>query len=151
MVAQPTGFFQHLFYNAYEYSLGLLHSSETNKQPYTCLFIYAYIYITEINSQKWNHQVKREIHLKLFNIDKGKSQLCFSLSHTLYPVNQQMLLTLFSKYIQGLTTSYHLHFYYHSCSRHLLSLGFFFRNLLLVSLFQLLTLQHRSKSNPFKT
>lgn len=67
--------------------------------------------------------------------NKGKSQLCFSFSHTLYPVNQQMLLTLLSKYNQSLTTSYHLNFYYHSCSSRLFSSGLYFRNLLLVFCF----------------
>lgn len=48
--------------------------------------------------------------------NKEKLQFYSSLSHTLYPVCQQMLLTLPSKYIQNQNSSYHLCFYYHSGS-----------------------------------
>lgn len=47
-----------------------------------------------------------------------------------------MLLTLPSKSIQNLTSSYHLCFYCHCGSSHLLSLGLYLSSLLLVSLLQ---------------
>lgn len=86
---------------------------------YILIYLYTYVYMyvcmyTFIQRHSMLMQV-----CKKHKWQHGSTVFLISLSSTLYSIHQPIL-TLLPKYVQNLTTSQHLHFYYHCGLSHFL-------------------------------